>query len=53
MDANEDDRDGGGYHVCYHSRLYSYFKGLRPWAGSARRSPGRAISKHVEAPKLP
>ena len=30
-----------------------YFKGLRPWAGSARRSPGRAVSKHVEAPKLP
>ena len=29
------------------------FKGLRPWAGSARRSPGRAVSKHVEAPKLP
>ena len=28
------------------------FKGLRPWAGSARRSPGRAVSKHVEVPKL-
>ena len=29
------------------------FKGLRPWAGSAGRSAGRAVSKHFEAPKLP
>ncbi|CAE7238115.1 unnamed protein product [Symbiodinium natans] len=34
-------------------QISNYFKGLRPWAGSARRSPGRAVSKHVEAPKLP
>ena len=29
------------------------FKGLRPWAGSAGRSAGRAVSKHFEALKLP
>ena len=35
------------------SQLQSdYFKGLRPWAGSAGRSAGRAVSKHFEAPKL-
>ena len=33
--------------------IFHYFKGLRPWAGSAGRSAGRAVSKHFEAPKLP
>ena len=32
--------------------VFVNFKGLRPWAGSAGRSAGRAVSKHFEAPNL-
>ena len=41
------------WHTSYKDDRIYYFKGLRPWAGSAGRSAGRAVSKHFEAPKLP